>query len=337
VKTGPVSTANNSVAASAGRLVASPIDSVNLPIETGRTVSTRKIYSLLAVVGALWGSAFPVIRYGIVSGASPILFAGVRYGMAAVILASVAAATRIPQPDSKSVGFSALAGLPIVGIYALLLYSGELTTSGGLTAILAAVTPLATVPFALRFLPGESLRRWGYVGLAVGFVGVAVLVVPPPGVTLATSVWGPVEIVAASVSFAAGTVLLRTRRPGGESMWGLSAQFACAAAFLMVATAVFEPHPNLPLSNGVILALAYLILVPAVVGNSLYYYLHHHVGPGQANVVAYVNPVAALAIGTLLLGEPFSWWELVGLGLVVVGLTLLARSRRPPKRRSPPG
>ena len=300
------------------------------PSGNERPVGTARAYALLVLLGALWGSAFPVIRYGILAGASPIWFAGVRYGLAALVLAGLAFAARAPRPDPRSLGFSALAGLPIVGIYALLLYTGEVTTSGGLAAILVAVTPLATVPFALQLLPGESFGRLGYVGLAAGFAGVLVLVAPPPGEQLATSVWGPLAVLGASVSFAAGTVLLRARRPQGETIWGLSAQFGAAAVFLVAATLLLEPRPALPATPGVELALVYLIFVPAVIGNSLYFYLHHHVGPGQANVVAYVNPVAALAIGTLVLGEPFSWWELVGLGFIVVGLTLLAKSRRSP-------
>ncbi|HEV2166714.1 MAG TPA: DMT family transporter, partial [Thermoplasmata archaeon] len=65
------------------------------------------------------------------------------------------------------------------------------------------------------------------------------------------------------------------------------------------------------------------VLLPSLAGYALYVYLHHHVGPSKANVVAYVNPVAALTIGVVLFREPFQWWELVGFALVVVGLTLL--------------
>jgi probable blue pigment (indigoidine) exporter len=295
------------------------------------TLSARRSMLLLVILGLIWGSAYPVIRYGIVEGASPIAFAAVRYAITAGAIASIAAATRLPRPNLASVGFSALAGLPIVGFYGLLLYVGEQTTSGGLSSILIAVTPLFTVLLALPVLPGESLHRLGFVGLAVGFVGVFVLVVPPPGVTLASSVWGPVEVLGASASFAIGSVLLRARRPEGETLWGVSVQFAVATALLFGLDPLLEPHSALPLSHGVLLSLAYLVLLPSVAGYALYFYLHHHVGPGQANVVAYVNPVAAVSIGTLVFGEPFSWWELVGFALVVVGLTLVTgvvRSRR---------
>lgn len=286
---------------------------------------------LVVLLGLIWGSAYPVIRYGIVAGASPIGFAAERYALSGVAFAAIAAALSLPRPSARALGLSALLGLPIVGLYGLFLYVGESSTSGGLAAILICFTPLLTALFALPVLPGEGLHRLGYVGLAVGFVGVFVLVLPPPGVTLASSVWGPVEVLGAAVSFAAGSVAMRRWRPEGETMWGLSVQFAAATGLLAALLPVLEPGSRVPATPDVLAALAYLVALPSIVGYALYFYLHHRVGPGRANVVAYVNPVAALTIGTLLFAEPFRWWELAGFGLVVVGLTLLSGLRGRPK------
>ncbi len=298
--------------------------------------SARRTLLLLVALGLIWGSAYPVIRYGIVTGATPITFAAARYGVSAVAIAALAAATSVARPTRAALALSALLGIPIVGLYGLFLYVGEATTSGGLAAILIGVTPLLTALFALPVLPGESLHKLGYVGLVVGFVGVTILVAPPPGIRLASSVWGPVEVLAASASFAGGSVLLRKYRPEGETLWGVSVQFAVATLLLAAVVPFLEPHPALPLSDGVLLSLAYLVALPSVTGYALYFYLHHHVGPGRANVVAYVNPIAALSIGTFLFAEPFEWWELVGFGVVLVGLTLLTRYGRPTGAPKPP-
>jgi drug/metabolite transporter (DMT)-like permease len=302
---------------------------VSGPTGASPALGARRGLLLVVLLGLIWGSTYPVIRFGIVSGASPIAFAAARYALTAVAIAGVAAASGLPRPNARGLALSAVLGLPIVGIYGLLLYVGEQTTSGGLASILIAVTPLLTALFALPVLPNERLPRLGVLGLAVGFVGVFVLVVPPPGITLASTIWGPIAVLGASVSFAVGSVMLRVRRPEGETLWGVTVQFAVATGFLAVLLPVFEPHAALPLSQNVFLSLAYLVALPSVAGYALYFYLHHHVGPGRANVVAYVNPVAALSIGTLLFGEPFEWWELAGFALVVVGLTLLTQSRRP--------
>jgi probable blue pigment (indigoidine) exporter len=294
----------------------------------------RRNILLLVVLGLVWGSAYPVIRYGIVSGATPITFAAARYALTVVSIAAVAAVSRIPRPNARAMLLSAVIGLPIVGVYGLLLYVGEQTTSGSLSAILIAVAPFLTTLFALSLLPGESVTRIGVIGLAAGFIGVIVLVAPPPGVQLATTIWGPVAVVGAAASFALGSVLLRKWRPEGETLWGVAVQFAVATAFLTATVPVLEPHPSLPLTGPVLLSLAYLLVVPSTIGYVLYFYLHHRIGPGQTNVVAYINPIAALSIGVLLFAEPFEWWELAGFALILLGLTLLTRYGRP--RRPPP-
>jgi probable blue pigment (indigoidine) exporter len=294
----------------------------------------RRNILLLVVLGLVWGSAYPVIRYGIVSGATPITFAAARYALTVVSIAAVAAVSRIPRPNARAMLLSAVIGLPIVGVYGLLLYVGEQTTSGSLSAILIAVAPFLTTLFALSLLPGESVTRIGVIGLAAGFIGVIVLVAPPPGVELATTIWGPVAVVGAAASFALGSVLLRKWRPEGETLWGVAVQFAVATAFLTATVPVLEPHPSLPLTGPVLLSLAYLLVVPSTIGYVLYFYLHHRIGPGQTNVVAYINPIAALSIGVLLFAEPFEWWELAGFALILLGLTLLTRYGRP--RRPPP-
>lgn len=300
--------------------------------------SERTSLLLLVVLGLIWGSAYPVIRYGIVEGATPVAYAAVRYAASAAALAAIALGRGLPRPTARSLGLSAALGLPTVGMYGLLLYVGEGSTSGGLASILIGSVPLLTAVIVMLVLPGESLGRRGYLALVVGFVGVAVLVAPPPGVRLATNLWGPLEVVGAAASFAIGSVLLRRYRPEGETLWGVAAQFAAATAFLGLVLPVAEPGARFPTTEPVLLATAYLIALPSVAGYALYFYLHHHVGPGRANVVAYVNPVAALSIGTFVFGEAFHLWEVAGFALVIAGLTLLGgpgRSRpRPPAQTS---
>jgi probable blue pigment (indigoidine) exporter len=290
-----------------------------------QTPDDRKNFLLLIVVGLIWGSAYPVIEYGLQAGATPIAFAAARYALSAVVIAALAAGTRVARPSLRSLGTSAVLGLPIVGVYGLLLYVGETTTSGALAAIVICVAPLLTALVALPILPGEGLGRAGVLGLIVGFLGVVVLVFPPPGVVLASSVWGPVEVLAAAVSVAIGTVVLRRVRPEGETLWGASVQFGAATVFLLAVLPLLEPNSALPLTGPSLGSLAFLVAGPSLVGYSLYFYLHHRVGPGRANIVAYVNPLAAVTLGTLVFAEPFEPWELAGFALVLVGVTIVTR------------
>ena len=80
-------------------------------------IRTGETSCLLVLVGLIWGSAYPVIRFGIVDGATPVFFAASRYALSAVAIGLLAAVTRVARPTWRSLGVSGLLGLPIVGVY----------------------------------------------------------------------------------------------------------------------------------------------------------------------------------------------------------------------------
>ncbi len=284
----------------------------------------------LLAVGVAWGSAYPVIRAGILAGAPPLVFAAARYGLSALALVPIAYAVRSPRPGMRSFLVAVLCGgFLIIGLYGALLYLGEQTTSGGLSAVIAASATFWSVLFGLALLPEERLGARELIGLLVGFAGVAVLVVPQLGSGL--GVEGPLLVLAAIAVFAAGGVLLRRAAPTSPSLWTLAAQFAVAGGLVgAFSLSLGEPWTLGDLSTTGP-ALAYLVAVPSLLGYVLYFQLHHRVGPARANLVAYVAPVAGVLVGLFVFGEPVFLVELSGLALIVAGLLVVhrARARRP--------
>lgn len=280
----------------------------------------------LLIVGAAWGSAYPVIRAGLVAGAPPLVFAAVRYGLSALALVPIAYAVRSPRPDRRSfVVAVACGGLLIIGLYGALLYVGEQTTSGGLSAVIAASATFWSVLFGLVLLPQERLGRREMLGLLVGFAGVAILVVPQFG--SGSGLEGPLLVVAAIAVFAVGGVLLRRAAPASPSLWTLSGQFGVAAGLVGCLSVVLGEPRTLGHVAVTGPALAYLIAVPSLLGYVLYFGLLHRVGPARANLVAYVAPIAGVLVGLLVFGEPVYLVEVGGLALIVVGLLTVHRAR----------
>jgi probable blue pigment (indigoidine) exporter len=280
----------------------------------------------LLVVGLAWGSAYPVIRAGLVAGAPPLVFAAVRYGLSALALVPIAYAVRSPRPDARSFLVAiGCGGFLIIGGYGALLYLGEQTTSGGLSAVIAASATFWSVLFGLALLPQERLGRWELVGLLVGFAGVAILVLPQVGP--AGGIDGPLLVVAAIVVFAIGGVLLRRAAPSSPSLWTLAGQFAVASGLVGGISLVFGESPTLGHLAITGPTLAYLVAVPSLLGYVLYFGLHHRVGPARANLVAYVAPVVGVLVGFALFGEPVYLVEIGGLALIVVGLLAVHRAR----------
>jgi probable blue pigment (indigoidine) exporter len=287
------------------------------------------LYVLL--LGIVWGSAFPVIRAGIVAGAPPLLFASARYLLTAAVLVPLAILLRTARPTLATLWSPALfGGLFVVAGYGGLLYLGEVTTSGGLAAILTASAPLASALFGFFLLPAERLGRWGTAGLFVGFSGVGVLVFPQIATPFSAGFTGPVLVVAAVLVFSIGSVMLRRTSSAAPSFWTLAVQFAIAGAVVGGSgLAIREP---LSLGHGltVPLTLAYLVVFPGVIGYTVYFRIHHRSGPTRANLVGYINPVTGVLVGLFLFGEVVTGIEIGGMALIALGLFLVQRDRASP-------
>ncbi len=296
--------------------------------------------ALLLALAVLWGAAYIFIREGIVLGASPLLFAAVRYLLSAVGFAALAVLRRESIPGRKALLVSAgVGGIFIIGLYGGFLYWGEQYTSGGYASVLAATAPILTVVVAYSLLPSERLSPLALAGLAIGFAGVVILVVPALfGGGVGT--WpGPLFVLAAFLSTAIGTVLLRRMGTGRQGLWQIGTQFAVAGLLLAVAGEVLPIPRAFPLTAGVWFSLAGLVIFSSVMGYFVYFTLHHRVGPVRANIVAYLVPLVGVGIGSGLLGEPLTAWEVGGFLVVIAGLTLILResSRRTASAPAPGG
>jgi drug/metabolite transporter (DMT)-like permease len=287
---------------------------------------------LLLLLSLAWGAAYVFIRVGIVDGASPLAFAASRYALSAAAFAALAAGRRVPFPSRRAVAVSAgVGGTLIIGIYGGLLYWGEQFTTGGYAAVLASTAPLMTVGFGFLLLASERLAWRGLVGMGVGFAGAIVLVLPQLYGSAIGSWQGPVFILAAMVSVAFGTVLLRRIGGGRQNLWQIGSQFAVAGLLLGVAALFVPGSERLPVTAPVLGVLAVLVLVSSVLGYFAYYALHHRVGPVRANIVAYLTPVVGVGIGSGFFAEPVTALELLGVAVVLAGVTLVLweASRRP--------
>jgi drug/metabolite transporter (DMT)-like permease len=287
--------------------------------------------ALLCSLAVLWGSAYIFIREGIVLGASPLVYASLRYLLSAAAFAGLAVVRRESLPGRSAMAVSAgVGGMLVIGLYGGFLYWGEQFTTGGFAAVLAATAPVLTVVVAYSILPSERLGRLGAVGLGLGFGGVIVLVLPAL-VGSPVGEWpGPLFVLGAFLSAAIGSVLLRRAGGGPQGAWQIGAQFAVGGVLLGVATLVLPVPRSFPLTTGVLYSLVALVLFASVMGYFVYFQLHHRVGPVRANIVAYLVPLVGIGIGSGLLGEPVTVWEFVGFGIVIAGLTLIIResSRR---------
>lgn len=291
--------------------------------------SERLDLALLLSLGAIWGSAFVVIRAGILAGATPILFAAIRFVIAAGAMALIAFVARERRPSLRTMApATLLGGVLMMAGYAAFLYWGEQYSSGGLATVLTATSPLLSALVAVPLLPEERLGRWGVIGVVVGFLGIGVLFSPELRAGGSTGLLGGLAVLMAAISFTIGSVVLRRLHLGPQGYWGISSQFGTAALVLLGVVALGGPGQAFPITWVTVPGLLYLALVSSVLGFLIYYTLHDRVGPARANIVAYVNPIAGVTLGIVLLGEQVGAAELAGIALVIGALALLHQDRR---------
>jgi drug/metabolite transporter (DMT)-like permease len=205
----------------------------------------------------------------------------------------------------------------------------EQTVPSGLTAVLVATAPFWMVGIDALMADGEAITMRRVLGLAVGFAGIVMLVWPEirfdgGGGFLA----GVVATQIACVGWALGSSYARQRGRGhasGENVL-VTAAFEMlfgGMALLIVSLALHEPA-RLTFTTRTSTALLYLIFVGAIGGFSAYAYALKHLPVATVSLYAYVNPIIAVVLGTLVLGEPYSARMIVA-ALIVFGGSALVR------------
>ena len=288
----------------------------------------------LLVIYVVWGSVYVAIRF-VVEDVPAMLSIGLRYMVAGLLLAAFAAARRglgTLRTDRR-----ALLGCLLLGVLLQVLTNGTVTVAesigvqAGPAALLSALAPIAIV--GLRVVSGDRPAAVTWLGVVVGFAGLSVLLLggrSVPGFPLVPSLL----VVAASVTWALGSFLQpRLHLPADSSVTTALQLFAGGLVLSVSGLAVGERMPA-HVHTSTWLVLAYLTCA-STVAYSTYVWLLGHAPISLVSTHAYVNPVVAVALGWLWLGEPVTWPVVLG-GAVVLAAVGLVMTERRPQLEEPP-
>ncbi len=286
-----------------------------------------KRFALLAFI---WGWSFLFIKVA-VDGMTPTTVAGLRVALGAAVLVGVlhARGGRL-APDVTLWRHFAVAALFGNVLPFTMLAWGEQRVTSALTAVLNASTPLFTAVAAAAYL-GTRLRRMQALGLGVGMAGVAVAAGAGGSDLADSSLPGAMAAVLAGACYGIAFAYMRRHLVG-------MAPLAAAAGQLVAATILLAPFAlGTTVLHGIALSptrVAAIVLL-GVVGTGAAYVLNYQViaelGPTRASLVTYVIPVVAVAVGVVVLGEPFEARLVAGGVLIVAGIA--AVHERVPGRR----
>lgn len=282
---------------------------------------------LFVALAALWGVAFMAIKAGL-SFFPPVLFAAIRYDVAAVIMLAYAAyVTDRWIPRTRSDWTAAIVdGLFLVGAYNVFVFLGEQHVTSAVAAIVVSLNPILSTVFSRVLLPNERLTAVGILGLLVGFGGVGLVSNPDLTNLLVGDTLGKILVLLAAASFAFGSVLVQLvdddLSTEGTTAW------ACLIGAIMLHLTSFglgESVGAIEWTPRGIAALVYLIVGSSAIGYFIYFDLLDRLGPIEINLVSYAAPVFAAVSGWFVLGEHISAITVVGFVLIFVGFVLIKR------------
>lgn len=281
------------------------------------------------LVYLFWGSTYLAIDIAVQT-IPPALMCGLRFSVAGVIMLAVCAATghRI-RYSPRQIALASVVGLLLLMGGNLTLSYAELTVSSGLSALIVAITPLWFLVLDSLLLGDHPISGRGKAGLALGVVGLFVLVWPD----LKAGSLGHRELVASlsliggSFSWALGSVLSKRWQSGmdvfGATAWQIIAAGVGNFAFALV-NGDFAHVTWAPRS---LAAVGYLIVCGSWIGYTAYIWLLEHVPTSKVSTYAYVNPVVAVFLGWLILHEKVDRYILAGSAIVVLSVVLVTSAK----------
>jgi drug/metabolite transporter (DMT)-like permease len=272
--------------------------------------------------------------------------AAIRFGIAGAVLllwslardrGDFVAPTRREWRDSFIVG-----GLLLGGGMGMVAFA-EQTIPSGITALLVALMPVWVAIFGRLFL-GEGLPRLAIVGIAVGFLGVAVLVGPSAfGGSGALDPLGLAAVLLSPIFWTLGSLFASHRATlPRKPLLATSAQMLAGAGVLTVMATlrgefgVFDPGA---VSAESLAAIAYLTVIGSLLAFTTYGWLLRVAPLPLIATYAYVNPVVAVALGALVLQEPIEPRTLLAGAIIIFAVALIVTTRSrmtSPKRATAP-
>ena len=214
-----------------------------------------------------------------------------------------------------------------------LLVTAEQWVDAGVASIVVATIPLMMFVIEAFILKEKKIGPLGIAGLVIGFAGVAFLSLGSHS-DVSFNAKGILVLLVASVFWAAGSVHSKTVRVDCSLVAIIGIQMLAGGLGNLAIGTAFGEIPAFKLTLDSSLALLYLIFVGSIVGYSSYIYLLKHWPISKASTYAYVNPIVAVILGALILGESITYKVVIALVIILSGVILVQKSKAKDTARS---
>ena len=297
-----------------------------------RPAGSGAVWGALVTVYLVWGSTYLGIAL-VVESMPPLLGMGLRFLVAGTLAAALVVVVRgrsALRIERAELGGAAFVGLMLLGFGIGVLALAERYVPTGVAALIVAVVPLWIA--LLRAVTGDRPPPLTLVGVAIGLGGVAILVRPTggPDVVDSRTAWWSLVIVGSSACWAIGSFLM-PRIPTPRDALVLTTYEMLAGGLILSLAGLLGGERFSSFSDATPrswLGLVYLVVVGSIVGYTAYLWLLDNAPISLVSTYAYVNPVVAVLLGVLVLGESLTAPMLLGGAVVLLGVGLVVAAER---------
>ena len=273
-----------------------------------------------------WGTTFLATRVAIES-IPPFAMAGPRHVIAGIIIAAVLRARGVPLPSRDTWGGHALLGLLMIGMGNGCLVWAQQFIPSGVAAVLVSVIPFWMIGVETFMPQGEPILKRQVIGLVLGFFGIMLLTTssmngsaPTPQIVL-----GVIMTQLSCLGWAVGSAYAKRHKREENLFAATAVQITFGGAILMIVATITGEWGGIAPTPRSLFAVLYLVVVGTFVGYVCYVYALKHLPVSIVSLYAYVNPVIAVILGSLLLKERFAPRMAVAI-VIIFAAMLIVRS-----------
>ncbi len=276
---------------------------------------------LIIMLGAIWGCSF-VFNAVLIREIGPLWVTSLRVGIGALGCWIFLAALRKPVPRDLVLWLQ-LAGLGVIA-YAIpfaLFPLAQADLASGVAAIINALTPMVTAIISHFWLGGEKASPMKFTGVAIGFVGAAILVSPTLAAGGNSELWAVAACLGATLCYGLSLNITRSYKhvePTAFAAIALTGAAIISAPIALLSEGI--PHMTRPETWGAALAIG---LLSTAFTFQIMYRILPRVGPTNFATTTFIAPISALIIGVTVLGETILPIQLLGMLVIFFGLLFI--------------
>lgn len=294
------------------------------------TEKNAKAYLALMSIYFVWGTTYLAIRIG-VEDLPPVLFTGLRWFAAGPILFLILLLQKYKLPDKKDLIHLGISGLFMLGGGNGFVVFAEQWIPSGLTALLITTVPFWIVGLDALLPYGKKMNLKIVTGLILGLCGVILIFGEDFKLLLNPNYLGGVlGLMAAVFLWSAGTLYSKYKKVSVQPLMGASIQMIIAGSVITIFGLVLGETGEFHFTQSSLYAYLYLVFVGSIIGYGSYIYAIAHLPVSLVATYAYVNPIIALFLGWLILGEKISIWIMVAAVVILIGVMIVKKGSDKP-------